>query len=113
VTDNKSESGYYLRQGGYVFFGVCLSVCLLATLHRNFQTDLREIFREGLQWAIEQMIKFWWRSGSHIRIQIWIRIVTTVKRALAEVCTVPMLLIVTVIYTLYCSISVHICAYGS
>jgi len=27
-----------------------------------FQTDLHEIFREGWQWATEQMIKFWWRS---------------------------------------------------
>jgi len=55
---------------------VCLSVCLLATLHKNFQTDLHEIFGEGWQWAYEQMIKFWWRSGSGIwiwiQIQIWI-----------------------------------------
>jgi len=26
-----------------------LSVCLLATLHKNFQTALHEIFREGWQ----------------------------------------------------------------
>jgi len=26
--------------------------------------DLHEIFREGWQWANEQTIKFWWRSGS-------------------------------------------------
>ena len=25
---------------------VCLSVCLLATLRKNFRTDLHEIFRE-------------------------------------------------------------------
>jgi len=25
----------------------CLFVCLPATLHKNFQTDLHEIFREG------------------------------------------------------------------
>jgi len=37
-----------------------LSLCLLATLPRNFQTDLHEIFREGSQWANEQLIKFWW-----------------------------------------------------
>jgi len=36
----------------------CLFVCLLATLRKNFQTDLHEIFREHLQWASEQMIKF-------------------------------------------------------
>ena len=40
------------------------SFCLLATLRKNFQTDLHEIFREGWQWANEQMIKFWWLSGS-------------------------------------------------
>jgi len=39
---------------------VCLSV---ATLRKNFRTDLHEIFREGWQWAIEQMIKFWWQSN--------------------------------------------------
>jgi len=26
--------------------------------------DLHDIFMEGWQWANEQMIKFWWRSGS-------------------------------------------------
>jgi len=54
----------YLRQGGYVFVVVGLSVCLLAALHKNFQTDLHEIFRECLQTASEQMIVFWWRYGS-------------------------------------------------
>ena len=40
---------------------VCLPVCLLlATLRKNFVTDLHEIFREGWQWASEQLIKFWW-----------------------------------------------------
>jgi len=43
---------------------VCLSVSLLETLHKNFRMDLHEIFREGWQWAIEQMITFWWQSGS-------------------------------------------------
>ena len=74
-----TASSNYLRQGGYVF----IIVCLLATLSKNFQTDLHEIFREGRQWADEQMIKFWWRSGSRIRI----RVVTLVRRALAEVIT--------------------------
>jgi len=32
-------------------------------LHKNFLTDLHEIFSEGWQWAIEQMIKFSWWSG--------------------------------------------------
>jgi len=70
---------------------VCLSVCLLATLHKNFQTVLHDIFRQGWQWAIEQMIKFWWRSRLQIRIWIQIRITTLVRRALAEVCTVSVL----------------------
>ena len=43
---------------------VCLSVCLLATLSKNLQTDMHELLREGWQWAVEHMIKFWWRSGS-------------------------------------------------
>jgi len=33
----------YRLQGGYVF----VVVCLLATLRKNFQTDLHGIFREG------------------------------------------------------------------
>jgi len=51
---------YYSHQGGYCNRR-CLSVCLLATLRKNLTTDLDEIFRE---WADEQVIKFWWRSGS-------------------------------------------------
>jgi len=57
---------------------------------QNFRTDLREIFREGWQWASEQLIKFWWRSGSGIRIRI---ATLQVRRALAEVSTVPVLLV--------------------
>jgi len=59
--------------------------------------DLHEIFREDWQWVNEQMIKFWWRSESVIRIGIQIRIriciATLVRRALVEVCTVPVLLV--------------------
>ena len=135
---------YYLRQGGYVFVvvfpSVCLSVCLLATLHNNFRMDLHEIFTEVWQWANEQMIKFWWRSGSpsghmdcfpdssllgdtesginrlrcatlqctactsrHQSTMTSLRhrprtdsgsdIATLVRRTLAEVCTVPVLLV--------------------
>jgi len=67
----------------------CSSVCLLATLRKNFVMDLHEILRESWQWASEQMIKFWWRSGSRIQL----RIATLVRGALAEVCTVPVLLV--------------------
>ena len=55
---------YYLRQGGCVFVVVCLSVCLLASLRKNVQTDLDEIFKEDWQWDSEQMVKFLWPSGS-------------------------------------------------
>ena len=51
---------------------------------RKSLTDLHESFRERRQWANEQMIKFWWRFGSRIRIRIRMR----VRRGLAEVCTV-------------------------
>jgi len=74
---------------GYVIVVVCLFVFLLATLRKNFRTDLHEIFREGWQWTNEQMTKVWWRSGSRIRI----RIETLLRRALAEVCTVPVLVV--------------------
>jgi len=55
-------------------FVVCLSVCLLASLRKNFKTDLHKIFKEGWQWVNEQTIKFWWPSGSRIRVRIRIRI---------------------------------------
>ena len=45
------DNSRYLRQGGYVHvvvrLSVCLSVCLLATVRKNFQMDLHEFFREG------------------------------------------------------------------
>ena len=36
-------------------------------MHKNFQSDLHEVFREGWQWASKQMIEFWWRSASPSR----------------------------------------------
>jgi len=53
---------------------VCLSVCLLATLRKNFQTDLHEILREGWQWASEQIVKFWWQSEYRLDTGIIFRI---------------------------------------
>ena len=99
-------------------------VCLLETLRKNFQTDLHEIFREGWQWDSEQMIKFRWRSESPSgyslyrdcfsysslgligRYRKWLtdinlllivicQMAALVRRALAEVCSVPMLLVLT------------------
>jgi len=40
-------------------FRRCLYVCLLATLRKNFRTDLHEILREVWQLASEQTVKFW------------------------------------------------------
>jgi len=57
-----SPAVYYLRQGGYVFVVVCLFVSNFAK--KTSQRICMQIFREGWQWASEQMIKFWWRSGS-------------------------------------------------
>ena len=45
----------------------------------------------------EQMVKLRWRFGSRIRIRIRIRIATLIRRALAEVCTVPVLLVIIII----------------
>jgi len=42
----------YFRQRGYVI----VIVCLLATLCKNFQTDLHEIFREG--WPMNKWLNF-------------------------------------------------------
>ena len=73
-------------------------VCLLANLRKNFQTDLHEIFREGWQWANKQMVKFRRRSLTDLPDGTT-DIATLVRRALAEVCTVPVLLVL--FYFLY------------
>ena len=86
-------NGRFLHRPVFTSLYFCrLSVCLLATLH-NFQTDLHEIFREGWQWASEQMIKFWWWSWTNSP-DGGTDIVTLVRHALAEVCTVLVLLVV-------------------
>ena len=51
----------YLLQGGYIFVVVGLSVSNFA---KNFRTNLHKTFREGWQWANEQITKFWQRFGS-------------------------------------------------
>jgi len=65
---------------------------MLATLRKNFRADLHEIFREGWQLANQQMINFDGDpnqgSGSGSVSQ---------HCALAEVCTVPVLLVVIII----------------
>ena len=63
---------------------VCLPVCLLVTL--------REIWKEGCQWSSQQKVRFWWRSRTDSP-DGGTDIATLVRRALAEVCTVPVLLV--------------------
>jgi len=43
---------------------VCLSVCLSVGLLANLWTDFDEIFCRGRAWPKDQVIQFWWRSGS-------------------------------------------------
>ena len=83
---------YYLCQGEYVFVVVCLTV---SNLVQKFPNRFAWNFRECWQWASEQIINFWWQSKSQIRI--WICIVTLVRCALVEVCTVPVVLVIIVI----------------
>jgi len=56
------------EEGGYVFSSVCLSVCLsvrrITRKDANLWTDFDEIFWRGRAWLKNQMIQFWWRSGS-------------------------------------------------
>jgi len=97
-----------------------LFLYLLATLRKNFRTDLHDILREGWQWANERMIKFRWRSALPFRYRDCFRIrhyweipksawlteinlplilirqmAALVRRALAEVRAVPVLLVLT------------------
>jgi len=37
---------------------VCLSVCLLDTLRKNFGMDLHNIFKAGCQWPIDTWLNF-------------------------------------------------------
>jgi len=43
---------------------VCLFVCLSVGLLANLWTDYDEIFWRGRAWLKDQVIQFWWRSGS-------------------------------------------------
>ena len=52
------------EEGGYVFGAVCLSVCLSVGLLANLWMDFDEIFWRGRAWLKNQVIQFWWRSGS-------------------------------------------------
>jgi len=43
---------------------VCLFVCLSVGLLANLWTDFDEILWRGRAWLRDQVIQFWWRSGS-------------------------------------------------
>ena len=62
---------HYLRRRRRLCFRcglfVCLSVCLSAGLLANLWTDFDEIFWRGRAWLKDQVIQFWWRSGSRFR----------------------------------------------
>jgi len=66
-----------------------LFVCVVAALRKNLRTDLHEIFRNGWQWANEQMIKFRWPSLTDL-LDGRTDIATLVRRALAAVRTVSL-----------------------
>ena len=60
-------AGYLRRRRRLCFwFGlfVCLFVCLSVGLLANLSTDFDEIFWRGRAWLKDQVIQFWWRSGS-------------------------------------------------
>jgi len=103
----------YLRQGGYVIVVDCLFVCK-QLCKKNFRTDLYESLKEGWHWATEQTVKFWWRSVSPSGYRYcfsdlsllgdteraWLtdmslicQMAALVRRALAEVCSVPVILV--------------------
>jgi len=65
VSVSQTAMRIYLRQGGYVFVVVCLIVCLLATLRKKKrQNGFAWNFQGRLTMVNEQLVKFWWRSGS-------------------------------------------------
>ena len=58
---------YYVRHGRYVMPGICLSVCLLATSHKNYWMDLHENFTTDVSVHKEELLKFWKLSASGSR----------------------------------------------
>ena len=70
IVINKYNSShcYYLRRRMRLCFRcgmfVCLFVCLSVGLLANLWTDFDEIFWRGRAWLKDQVLQFWWRSGS-------------------------------------------------
>jgi len=76
-----------------LYFRRCLILWLLATLRKNFRTDLHEIFRDGWQWApTNKWSNFPADLGSDLP-DGGTDIATLVGRILVEVCTVPVLIV--------------------
>jgi len=50
----------------FLSFFVCFFVSLSATLRENDWTDFYEIFREGVEWPWDDLIKFWVTSGKQV-----------------------------------------------
>ena len=50
----------------FLVWSVCLSVCLSVcpSDYSNLWTDFDEIFWRGRAWLKDQVVQFWWRSGS-------------------------------------------------
>jgi len=67
LTDVACCSFITSAEGGYFFwFGlfVCLFFCLSVGLLTNLWTDFDEIFWRGRAWLKDQVIQYWWQSGS-------------------------------------------------
>jgi len=81
---------YCTRQGGYVFIVVCLSVCLSVSnfAQKNSERICMKFSGKVGNGPMNKRLDF---GGDPVHIRI--RIATLVRRALAEVCTVPVLLV--------------------
>jgi len=58
---------YYLRRRRRLCFWFGLFVCLSVGLLANLWTYFDEILCRGRAWLKDQVIQFWWRSGSLFR----------------------------------------------
>jgi len=93
-----------------------LFVCLLATLRKNVPTDLREIFSKLGNGSMKKLLNFGgdpdhrmdtgivfgfvangrygkWLTDINLLLMLIRQMVALVRRALADVCTVPVLLV--------------------
>ena len=51
----------------FIYWFVCMHVCMLPTFLKNYFTDLHEIFRDDLSSSKDQSIRFYERSGQRSR----------------------------------------------